>query len=1151
MLQCDTVSQQSLGAISLRDQLRWERFDKAKEHERPQKDEAMSGDRCGVKRGVVLGAILGSLLFAALAPSLADASKPAHHPKPSGKHKHHHHHKKRRRRVVWSHGRAFGVRLGSLAISVPRGAIRKGQTLTIEKGASKKFPALGTASIAGGPFTISTSQGEPAKPVKVTFHYNPVSLAQGGSPAVLHGWSAFGNWVPEESAVSSSAKTVSTNLDSFSPLDVVEDITWAAGLITGNRTDLPSDCGAAPSWVNGLSFPDSPNDSLPSCIGSGSNASTLYIHVVNNRGYAQFITASGASIDVSHSSLGDSLESTIANGLAKLSAGNTPSSFLLAPGSRATLAIDRPPTSFGETTVTLHSAPQGSTAAAAMGWALLNKLKAEFGTRVDATNCVIGYLHNTLSANPSVSSVVTQLHSCASAATAGLRGSAKTAAEKIASAVLVTDFFYKLIDLETDEAYPPQISFSIPGKNPTNPDIHLGNLDFGTLPAGQQTVEHLTASGGTAPYAFAVWNDPPNLANVPGWVNVAPDGTVTINPPSGTDQSVSFFVYATDANGEHSPFAREEITFSAGGAGGGMSWNAIDLPVPPGGVAGSGSTIGAGWVCSSNGTCVLIGAYHDISGEFHEMIDTLVGGTWSAAEIPVPPGGEAGSGYSYDLPPACSSDGTCVLTGTYRDNGEERGMIDTLAGGSWSAIQVPVPPGGEAGSGYDYALNGHPLGCSSDGTCVLTGTYQDSEGETHKMIDTLVGGTWSAVNFPLPPGGIEDQFYGYSPEPICSLSGTCVLTDFYHDASSGEHAMIDTLIDGTWSAIEAPLPSGAVSPRFAVTLPGDGSCSPAGTCFLFSEYEDAGGETHKMIDTLVGGTWSAGDLPVPPGGVAGSGRPLSVPACSSDSTCALRGEYTDATSGKTHEMLDTFVGGIWNAIRPPVPPDGVAGTGRMAQLEEGCSANGSCVFGGLACYGSGTCVLPGEYQDSGGKSHDMIATLIGGTWSAVELQPPAGFAPWWDFDRLVCPSNGTCVLTGEYPDSHGVDRNMIVTLAGGIWSAIQPPVPSDGINSLSRDFNSYGFWDNTPVCSSNGTCVVIGEYEDTGGFQHPHWMIDTLVDGSWGAIQPPVPPGGVAGSGRNVYTLICPTDSTCMLTGEYQDPGGSYHRMIVIGESQP
>ena len=992
-------------------------------------------------------AVVAALSVAAMLGAIAVPSAVA------GDSHHSHHHKKHRRRTVKSRGGALSLQLGTLKIAAPKGAVRKGQTLTIETGIPKKFPALDTASIAGGPYTISTSQGEPAKPVKVTFHYNPAGLTQGGSPVVLHGWNAFGNWLPEETKVNVSAKTVSTQLDNFSPIDVVEDITWAAGLITGNRTDLPSGCGAAPSWVDGLSFPDVPNDSLPSCIGSGSNASTLYIHVVNNRGYAQFVTTSGASIDVSRSSWRDSLESTIANGLAKLSTGNTPSSFLLAPGSQATIAIDRPPSSFGETTVTLHSAPQGSTAAAAMGWALLNKLEAELGSGVDATNCVIGYLHNTLSGDPSVSSVVGQLHSCASAAAASLKGSAKTAAEKIASAVLVTDFFYKLIDLETAEAYPPEISFSIPGENPTNPDIHLGNLDFGTLPVGRQTVEHLTASGGTAPYSFAIWNDPSNEANVPSWVNVASDGTVTIDPPSGTDQSVNFYVYATDANGEHSPFAREEVAFSVGGGGGaGMSWSATAMPVPNNGKPDSGEAYGS--ACSSNGTCVVTGAY--VSGNVgRSMIDTLAGGFWSAIETPVP------ARSPFDYGPACSSNGTCVVSVSSAPSNhvEERSIIDTLAGASWSTIEVPVPAGGEVGSGDAY-----PPTCSSDGTCVLPGRYKTPGGEEHSMIDTLTGGSWSAIEVPIPAGGEAgsgsvDTYYSVA----CSSDGTCVLPGGYKTLGGEERGMIDTLTGGSWSAIEVPIPTGGEAGSGGGDFP---TCSSNGTCELLGGYKITGGAWRSMIDTLAGGSWSAIEMPVPAGGEAGSGSETVYSACSSNGTCALLGGYK-TSAGEGRSMIDTLAGGSWSAIEMPVPAGGEAGSGSRTEYS--------------ACSSDGTCVLPGGYKTLGGEERSMIDTLAGGSWSAIETPVPVGGETGsGEASGLACQSNGTCVLPGEYQTPGDRERPMIDTLAGGSWSAIEAPVPAGG---------EAGLYLTSAACSSNGTCVLPGQYETPGGEDHSMFVI--------------------------------------------------------------
>jgi alpha-tubulin suppressor-like RCC1 family protein len=106
-----------------------------------------------------------------------------------------------------------------------------------------------------------------------------------------------------------------------------------------------------------------------------------------------------------------------------------------------------------------------------------------------------------------------------------------------------------------------------------SPNIHLGPASFGTIPAGQQTVEHLSASGGTPPYTY----DFNNAYPVPSWVALAPGGTLTINPPAGDQRSYSFYTYVTDATSQHSPFARDTVTFQTdgGGGGGGGSGSAI------------------------------------------------------------------------------------------------------------------------------------------------------------------------------------------------------------------------------------------------------------------------------------------------------------------------------------------------------------------------------------------------------------------------------------------------------------------------------------------------------------------------------------------------------------------------------------------------
>ena len=477
------------------------------------------------------------------------------------------------RRSVRSTGSQLRLALGVVHVSAPKGAIPRGKTLTISVGVATGFGAEGGSSIAGGPYVVSTSQGEPRKPVTVTVGYDAGLLAAGEQPLLLHGWSAIHKWEPEPAVVNAAKHTVTAKLKSFSPLDVIDDATYYAGIVTGNRAGLPSGCGGAPSWLDEVSLPDSNEDPLPVCFSSASNDAEAVLNMVNNRGYAQVVTISGAKIDIAKSHFADSLEGEAATLFAALDSKGASSTFILGPGDNVTVTIDRPAPQQAAQQVHIDQAPQVSSGAGELAWAVLSTASDSVSVPVDRIDCIMSAVYNASSSGRDPTSAIDQMHSCIDAAAAG---TVKDLLEKLSYGLLVDDFFYKVIDLEGDALYPPQTGFTIPGSNPTftSPDIHISPLNLGTLPDGQTTTVQLTATGGTAPYLFYVWNEPANAAKVPSWVSLATDGTLTIEPPEGTSGEVRFAVYAFDANGDHSPFAREEISFqtlsnSGPGSGGG------------------------------------------------------------------------------------------------------------------------------------------------------------------------------------------------------------------------------------------------------------------------------------------------------------------------------------------------------------------------------------------------------------------------------------------------------------------------------------------------------------------------------------------------------------------------------------------------------
>ena len=78
---------------------------------------------------------------------------------------------------------------------------------------------------------------------------------------------------------------------------------------------------------------------------------------------------------------------------------------------------------------------------------------------------------------------------------------------------------------------------------------------------------------------------------------------------------------------------------------------------------------------------------------------------------------------------SCGSAGSCAAGGIEGDGDASLGLLETLAGGVWTAAPVPVPAGGSSG-GLSSAA------CAAAGSCVAVGSYNDSSGNSQGLIET-------------------------------------------------------------------------------------------------------------------------------------------------------------------------------------------------------------------------------------------------------------------------------------------------------------------------------------------------------------------------------------------------------------------------------
>lgn len=498
-----------------------------------------------------------------------------------------------------STGGPLNLSLGALTVQAPAGAINPGDTLTIANTDPSSQPPTGAPSLVGGPFSVSTSQGDPSRPVTVALRYDPAGLGAAGQPLLLHRFHGTGPWIPEPTTVDTLTHTASATVDSFSPMDWANSAVYYTGLFTGNRSDLPDDCVNAPSWVQDLELPYSHEVPLPVCFSCPNptqctGSSKAVLHLRNNRGYAMRINAGGSNVTADFGSqVASSLEGQFAEMLASLASSGAPTSFVLAPGADVWLTFPKPPDQPAPQDVYIAPVLTPTGSFSSVAWALLTTTQDAIGLPVGFADCVISSVYNVGTAGGDTTSELDQLNNCATAAERALTESKRKVLQKITYALISVQLLQRVADIRSDALFPPQIGFTISGTGLTNPNIRVTPRDLGTIVPGQTYHVQLSASGGTAPYDYRIYTGAANGGRRPTWATVNSTGLLTLSPPSGQTGYFKFYVYVFDHSGQHSPFARDAITFGVGGASTGSG--PFDRPPPEVISVDANGQPGVGW----------------------------------------------------------------------------------------------------------------------------------------------------------------------------------------------------------------------------------------------------------------------------------------------------------------------------------------------------------------------------------------------------------------------------------------------------------------------------------------------------------------------------------------------------------------------------
>ena len=147
--------------------------------------------------------------------------------------------------------------------------------------------------------------------------------------------------------------------------------------------------------------------------------------------------------------------------------------------------------------------------------------------------------------------------------------------------------------------------------------------------------------------------------------------------------------------------------------------------------------------CRAPGDCLAVGKYINHRGQPRYLTETLSRGSWTLATLPLPANGAASQSSASALQltsldaVACQAAGSCVTLGSYISaSGAVDGAIDTLSGGTWTAATAPLPSGAATTKQHSYL---RWVVCPAPGNCVAVGAYTTQDGTAQALIETAIG----------------------------------------------------------------------------------------------------------------------------------------------------------------------------------------------------------------------------------------------------------------------------------------------------------------------------------------------------------------------------------------------------------------------------
>jgi hypothetical protein len=298
----------------------------------------------------------------------------------------------------------------------------------------------------------------------------------------------------------------------------------------------------------------------------------------------------------------------------------------------------------------------------------------------------------------------------------------------------------------------------------------------------------------------------------------------------------------------------------------------------------------------------------------------------------------------------------CFGVGSYTDSSAQtQPLIETFAGGTWTAAKAPLP----SGTGSQQFAYLASIACEATTSCVAVGTYVTATSDEQALVETLSGAAWTATNAPLPNGADPTQAGAALSSVTCPVSGSCAAVGSYGDTARHEQGLIETQTGTTWTGVSAPIPSSEAGQP--TTLLFSVACKAVGACAAIGDVggPDSQSTNHMgLLETSTGGIWSAATAPLPLSAGPNPQVAMSTLSCASSTSCTAIGHLI--SGGKVQPFFESLAQGQWS--------------GSIASLPADSALQPNADLGSIACPTPVACVAVGFYDDSAGTSHALIET---------------------------------------------------------------------------------------------------------------------------------------------------------------------------------